>query len=92
MFKVGMGERPEAPDDMIDEGHEFLDLCLQHNPRQRATAAELLNHNFVNVAEDLLWKTCLTTNILFRESEEINCCQPFQIVLEGSLCVNTKTV
>lgn len=51
-----MGERPEAPDDMIDEGHEFLDLCLQHNPRQRATAAELLNHNFVNVAEDLLWK------------------------------------
>lgn len=54
MFKVGMGERPETPDSLIDEGHDFLDKCLVHNPKERATAAELLNHNFVNVGDDLL--------------------------------------
>ncbi|KAF5306496.1 hypothetical protein FQR65_LT07324 [Abscondita terminalis] len=52
MFKVGMGEKPEAPDCLIDEGHDFLEQCLQHNPRDRATALELLDHNFVKVGDD----------------------------------------
>ncbi|KAF5299190.1 hypothetical protein FQA39_LY02363 [Lamprigera yunnana] len=52
MFKVGMGEKPEAPESLIDEGHEFLDLCLQHNPLDRSTALELLDHNFVYLCED----------------------------------------
>lgn len=54
MFKVGMGERPEAPEYLIDEGHDFLDQCLQHNPKERATAVELLHHNFVKVGSDIM--------------------------------------
>ena len=49
MFKVGMGEIPAAPDNLSEEGHEFLQLCLQHDPRRRATAADLLHHTFVKV-------------------------------------------
>ena len=52
MFKVGMGERPEAPDWLIDEGHDFLDRCLQHSPKDRSTANELLHHNFVKAGDD----------------------------------------
>lgn len=52
MFKVGMGESPDPPDDMIDEGLDFLDLCFKHNPRERAMANELLSHNFVKVGDD----------------------------------------
>lgn len=47
MFKVGMGESPEPPDDMIDEGLDFLECCFQHNPEDRSTALELLDHSFV---------------------------------------------
>lgn len=53
MFKVGMGDRPEAPDTLIDEGHDFLDGCLQHNARDRATALELLGHPFVKIGYDI---------------------------------------
>ncbi|KAK9730503.1 MEKK4 N-terminal [Popillia japonica] len=53
MFKVGMGERPEAPDTLIDEGHDFLDRCLQHNAKDRATAIELLHHPFVQIGYDI---------------------------------------
>lgn len=51
MFKVGMGEIPEVPDTLSEEGQEVVDLCLQHDPRNRATAEELLRHNFVKVEE-----------------------------------------
>uniref|UniRef100_A0A1A9ZL65 Mitogen-activated protein kinase kinase kinase 4 n=1 Tax=Glossina pallidipes TaxID=7398 RepID=A0A1A9ZL65_GLOPL len=46
MFKVGMGEKPEAPDNLSQEGHDFIDHCLQHDPKDRMTALELLEHNF----------------------------------------------
>lgn len=49
MFKVGMGARPEMPGELSLEGHELLDRCLQHEPKNRATAAELLNHTFCKV-------------------------------------------
>lgn len=49
MFKVGMGERPEIPKELSIEGHDLLDKCLQHEPKDRATAAELLNHTFCKV-------------------------------------------
>lgn len=29
MFKVGMGETPDAPPTLSQEGHDFLDHCLQ---------------------------------------------------------------
>ncbi|XP_004524180.1 mitogen-activated protein kinase kinase kinase 4 isoform X2 [Ceratitis capitata] len=46
MFKVGMGEKPEAPESLSQEGHEFVDKCLQHDPKDRMTALELLEQNF----------------------------------------------
>uniref|UniRef100_V5GLR4 Mitogen-activated protein kinase kinase kinase 4 n=1 Tax=Anoplophora glabripennis TaxID=217634 RepID=V5GLR4_ANOGL len=54
MFKVGMGQSPDPPDDMIDEGLDFLELCFKHDPKDRATARELLTHNFVKVGDDLM--------------------------------------
>ncbi|XP_017780860.1 PREDICTED: mitogen-activated protein kinase kinase kinase 4 isoform X2 [Nicrophorus vespilloides] len=53
MFKVGLGGKPEAADTLIDEGHDFLELCLRHDPLKRATVRELLSHNFVKVCDDL---------------------------------------
>lgn len=50
MFKVGMGERPETPPELSLEGHDFLARCLQHEPKNRASAAELLNHTFCKVS------------------------------------------
>ncbi|XP_069698248.1 mitogen-activated protein kinase kinase kinase 4 isoform X1 [Periplaneta americana] len=52
MFKVGMGETPTVPDSLSDEGHQFTDHCLQHDPRRRSTASELLHHTFVKVEEE----------------------------------------
>lgn len=52
MFKVGMGESPDIPDSLSDEGQEFLDHCLQHDPKDRWLAAELLQHHFCKVGLD----------------------------------------
>jgi serine/threonine protein kinase len=60
MFKVGMGEAPAVPDNLSEEGHQFLQLCLQHDPRQRASASELLHHTFVKVNA----LTCFPLDIL----------------------------
>ncbi|XP_044761348.1 mitogen-activated protein kinase kinase kinase 4 isoform X2 [Coccinella septempunctata] len=54
MFKVGSGARPDPPENMIDEGVDFLRLCFKFKQYLRATAQELLNHDFVKVGgEDL---------------------------------------
>jgi len=50
MFKVGMGETPAVPDSLSEEGHQFLKMCLQHDPRQRSSASVLLHHTFVKVS------------------------------------------
>jgi serine/threonine protein kinase len=50
MFKVGMGETPEVPESLSQEGQEFVDKCLQHDPKERWTASELLQHNFCKVS------------------------------------------
>lgn len=49
MFKVGMGEKPQAPENLSQEGNEFIDYCLQHDPKQRLSAIELLELNFCKV-------------------------------------------
>jgi len=49
MFKVGMGVLPTIPDSLNDEGQQFVDRCLQHDPYTRATVSELLEHNFIKV-------------------------------------------
>ncbi|XP_037945330.1 mitogen-activated protein kinase kinase kinase 4 isoform X2 [Teleopsis dalmanni] len=52
MFKVGMGEKPEAPQSLSQEGHDFVDHCLQHDSKIRWTAIELLQHNFCKYGRD----------------------------------------
>uniref|UniRef100_A0A8D8B413 Mitogen-activated protein kinase kinase kinase 4 n=1 Tax=Culex pipiens TaxID=7175 RepID=A0A8D8B413_CULPI len=52
MFKVGMGESPEIPDCLSEEGHDFVESCLQHDPKLRKSAGELLQHNFCKVSDD----------------------------------------
>lgn len=49
MFKVGMGHRPEMPEQLSQEGLEFLDKCLQHEPKDRPSAVILLHNNFCKV-------------------------------------------
>lgn len=49
MFKVGMGEVPPTPPTLSEEGQVFLSHLLQHDPKQRETAANLLEHNFLKV-------------------------------------------
>lgn len=50
MFKVGMGETPEIPESLSQEGQEFVEKCLQHDPKDRASAMELKLHNFCKVS------------------------------------------
>ncbi|XP_034488775.1 mitogen-activated protein kinase kinase kinase 4 isoform X1 [Drosophila innubila] len=52
MFKVGMGEKPQAPESLSQEGHEFIDNCLQHDPKMRMAAIELLEQNFCKSGRD----------------------------------------
>ncbi|XP_051121223.1 mitogen-activated protein kinase kinase kinase YODA-like [Andrographis paniculata] len=54
MFKIGNSkELPSIPNYLSDEGKEFVRLCLQRNPLQRPTAAQLLEHPFVKSAAPL---------------------------------------
>lgn len=46
-----MGETPDIPESLSDEGQEFVESCLQHDPHDRATAEKLLNHNFAKVGD-----------------------------------------
>lgn len=49
MFKIGNSkELPAIPDHLSEEGKDFVKLCLQRNPQHRRTAAQLLEHPFVN--------------------------------------------
>jgi mitogen-activated protein kinase kinase kinase 4 len=52
MFKVGMGETPDIPETLSDEGQDFLTGCFQIDPRQRSTASDLLGHPFTKVDLD----------------------------------------
>ncbi|XP_055924004.1 mitogen-activated protein kinase kinase kinase 4 isoform X2 [Eupeodes corollae] len=52
MFKVGMGEAPKAPDTLSQEGHDFLQMTLQHDPKDRWSAVQLLEHNFCKVVDE----------------------------------------
>lgn len=44
-----MGESPEIPDTLSEEGQEFLEHCLRHDSRERWLATELLHHHFCKV-------------------------------------------
>ncbi|XP_012527808.1 mitogen-activated protein kinase kinase kinase 4 isoform X2 [Monomorium pharaonis] len=47
MFKVGMGETPTLPKNLSTEGIDLVKKCLQHDPKKRPTANNLLAHSFV---------------------------------------------
>ncbi|CAE5962275.1 unnamed protein product [Arabidopsis arenosa] len=48
MFKIGNSkELPDIPDHLSEEGKDFVRKCLQRNPSNRPTAAQLLDHAFV---------------------------------------------
>ncbi|KAK6925839.1 Protein kinase domain, partial [Dillenia turbinata] len=51
MFKIGNSkELPAIPDNLSDDGKDFVRQCLQRNPQHRPTAAQLLEHPFVRNA------------------------------------------
>lgn len=47
LFRIGKGERPLIPDSLSRDAQDFVLQCLQVNPDDRPTAAQLLNHPFV---------------------------------------------
>lgn len=48
LFKIGKGEPPPVPDSLSKDAQDFIHRCLQANPANRPTAAQLLNHPFLN--------------------------------------------
>ena len=48
-LQVGMGQSPKVPDHLSEEGKNFLGSCFVHNPEERASAEDLLSHNFTKV-------------------------------------------
>ncbi|XP_068597107.1 mitogen-activated protein kinase kinase kinase 4 [Brachionichthys hirsutus] len=52
MYKVGMGHKPPIPEKLSTEGKDFLDHCLESEPKRRWTASMLLDHPFVKVCTD----------------------------------------
>ena len=54
MFKIGNSkDLPAIPEDLSDEGKDFVRQCLQRNPLHRPTASQLLEHPFVKLAAPL---------------------------------------
>ncbi|XP_043713766.1 mitogen-activated protein kinase kinase kinase 1-like [Telopea speciosissima] len=47
VFRIGQGKPPPIPDSLSRDARDFICQCLQVNPENRPTAAQLLNHSFV---------------------------------------------
>ncbi|KAF2294022.1 hypothetical protein GH714_006706 [Hevea brasiliensis] len=48
IYRIGKGHLPSLPDSLSDDSRDFIQQCLKVNPKDRPTAAELLEHPFVN--------------------------------------------
>lgn len=64
MFKVGMGQTPTIPDNIGDEGKDFISHCLVTDPETRWTASELRDHPFAKVKIHVVFNT-LSLNGVF---------------------------
>lgn len=53
MFKVGEGATPAIPESLSEEGQDFLLCCFLHDPYERHTANQLMDHPFVKVRYSL---------------------------------------
>jgi len=60
MFKVGDGATPAIPETLSDEGQDFLSECFLHDPRERPTASDLMDHPFVKVYVIIIYYCCLS--------------------------------
>ncbi|XP_056844978.1 mitogen-activated protein kinase kinase kinase 1-like isoform X2 [Raphanus sativus] len=47
-YRIGKGELPDIPDTLSLDARDFIIRCLRVNPKERPTAAELLNHPFAS--------------------------------------------
>ncbi|CAL5189318.1 unnamed protein product [Lathyrus oleraceus] len=47
MFRIGKGELPPVPDSLSRDARDFILQCLKVNPDDRPTAAQLLDHKFL---------------------------------------------
>ncbi|XP_057803525.1 mitogen-activated protein kinase kinase kinase 1-like [Salvia miltiorrhiza] len=47
LFRIGRGELPPIPNTLSRDAQDFILKCLQVNPDNRPTAAQLLDHPFV---------------------------------------------
>lgn len=52
MFKVGMGVSPPIPENLGEEGKDFLSHCLDHDPSSRWTAVALRDHPFAKIVDE----------------------------------------
>lgn len=47
LYRIGKGEPPPVPDSLSTDARDFIAKCLQVNPNDRPTAAQLLEHPFI---------------------------------------------
>ncbi|XP_062220420.1 mitogen-activated protein kinase kinase kinase 1a-like [Phragmites australis] len=47
LLKIGRGIPPEIPNTLSEDAHDFIMRCVQANPDDRPSAAQLLEHPFV---------------------------------------------
>jgi mitogen-activated protein kinase kinase kinase 4 len=53
MYQLGQGNHPNYPEDKMNgEMVEFLNLCFQMSPKDRAGANRLLDHPFVQILDE----------------------------------------
>ncbi|XP_071695443.1 mitogen-activated protein kinase kinase kinase 1-like [Rutidosis leptorrhynchoides] len=48
LVKIAMGIPPEIPNTLSAKAQDFVHKCLQANPNDRPTTAQLLDHPFIN--------------------------------------------
>ncbi|KAJ6816414.1 putative MAP kinase superfamily protein isoform X2 [Iris pallida] len=46
-FRIGRGEQPPIPNSLSRDARDFISQCVQVNPEDRPSAAQLLEHPFV---------------------------------------------